>query len=133
MRHFAIFCFILLSSLLSFAQDASSGAIRGTVTDLTGARIAGATVGFINNATGIRYGATTNSEGQFAFQLLPPAEYSGRASASGMSAQTTPALQVSVGATTEINFRLTVAEPGKQSQFLESRRWWIPSQAQYRR
>src|ERR1043166_5898333 len=109
MRHFAIFCFILLSSLLSFAQDASSGAIRGTVTDLTGARIAGATVGFINNATGIRYGATTNSEGQFAFQLLPPAEYSGRASASGMSAQTTPALQVSVGATTEINFRLTVA------------------------
>jgi len=70
MRHFAIFCFILLSSLLSFAQDASSGAIRGTVTDLTGARIAGATVGFINNATGIRYGATTNSEGQFAFSCF---------------------------------------------------------------
>lgn len=107
MRYFAALFFILLSSL--FAQDASSGAIHGTVTDLTGARIAGATVAFVDNATGIRYGATTDSEGQFSFQLLPPAEYSGRASAGGMSAQTTPAVQVNVGATTEINFRLSVA------------------------
>jgi hypothetical protein len=111
MRYFAAFFFIFVLILLSslFAQDASTGAIRGAVTDLTGARIAGAAVGFVNTATGIRYGATTDSEGQFRFQLLPPAEYAGRASAGGMSAQTTPAVQVSVGAITEINFRLSVA------------------------
>ena|SRR5690242_15430740 len=107
MRYSVVLFAVLITS--SFAQDASTGAIRGSVTDSSGARIAGAIVVFANNATGIRYAATTDSAGQYAFQLLPPSEYSGRSTASGMSPQTTPAVAVNVGATTEVDFQLTIA------------------------
>jgi hypothetical protein len=93
----------------AFAQDASTGALRGTVVDSTGSRIAGAVVVLVNDATGFRYSAASDSNGQFVFQLLPPGDYSGRATAAGMSPQVTPRLHVAVGGTTEIEFKLTVA------------------------
>jgi len=100
-----------LALLLSFAfaQDASTGALRGTVVDITGSRIAGAIVVLVNDATGFRYSLTSDSNGEFVFQLLPPGDYSGRATAPGMSPQVTPRLHVTVGGTTEIDFKLSVA------------------------
>ena len=103
----AVLTYLLLASAL--AQEASTGAIRGTVVDAAGSRIAGATVALVNAATGFRYGATTGLEGRFSFELLPPGEYSGRAEAAGMSPQTTPRLLVDVGGTTELEFKLKVA------------------------
>src|ERR1700674_2658944 len=103
----AVLTYLLLASAL--AQEASTGAIRGTVVDAAGSRIAGATVALVNAATGFRYGATTGVEGRFSFELLPPGEYSGRAEAAGMSPQTTPRLHVDVGGTTELEFNLRVA------------------------
>ncbi|MGH9499462.1 MAG: TonB-dependent receptor [Terriglobales bacterium] len=98
---------VLLGS--AFAQDASTGALRGTVLDVTGGRIAGAAVVLVNDATGFRYSTTSNSNGQFVFQLLPPGDYTGRATATGMSPQVTPRLHVTVAGTTDIEFNLTVA------------------------
>jgi hypothetical protein len=77
----------LVFSLLAaagFAQDASTGTIRGTVVDAAGSRVAGAIVVFVDAATGFRYSAITGVEGRL-FELLPPGEYSGRAEARGMS------------------------------------------------
>jgi hypothetical protein len=102
----------LVFSLLAaagFAQDASTGTIRGTVVDAAGSRVAGAIVVFVDAATGFRYSAITGVEGRFSFELLPPGEYSGRAEARGMSPQTTPRLQVDVGGTTDLEFKLPVA------------------------
>ena len=105
----------LLALVLSFgfvgalAQDSSTGAIRGTVSDTTGGRIGGATVALINTATNFRYSTTTDITGRFAFELLPPADYFGRAEAPGMSAQTTPRLHVDVGGTAELEFKLAIA------------------------
>ncbi len=99
--------FLLLGG--TFAQDASTGALRGTVVDSTGSRIAGAVVVLVNDATGFRYSIASDSNGQFVFQLLQPGDYSGRATAAGMSPQVTPRLHVTVGGTTEIEFKLTVA------------------------
>jgi len=93
----------------ALAQDASTGAIRGTVLDSSGSRIANASVVIANTATGFRYSGTTDASGQFSFELLPPGEYSGRASAPGMSPQVTPRLRVEVGGTAEIEFKLAVA------------------------
>src|ERR1700683_724671 len=98
---------LLLSS--AFAQRASTGALRGTVVDATGSRIAGAVVVLVNDATGLRYSIISNSNGQFVFQLLPPGDYFGRATAAGMSPQITPNLHVTVDGTTDIEFNLTVA------------------------
>ena len=94
---------------LGLAQDASTGALRGTVVDSTGSRIVTAVVVLVNDATGFRYSVTSDSNGQFVFQMLPPGDYSGRATAAGMSPQVTPRLHVTVGGTTEIEFKLTVA------------------------
>src|SRR5437899_6791904 len=74
-------CFLLLTAAL--AQDASTGAIRGTVSDQAGGRIPGATVALVNNATGLRYSNSTDTEGRFVLQLLPPGDYSGRALSPG--------------------------------------------------
>ena len=79
---------------LPAAQDASTGAIRGTVSDATGSRIPGATIVLVNAAKGFRYSVTTDAEGRFVVDLLPPGEYSGRAIAKNMSPQVTPRLQV---------------------------------------
>ena len=65
-------CVLLLASA-ALAQDASTGAIRGTVTYPNGGRVSGATVAVVNAATALRYFATTDSQGRFVFELLPPA------------------------------------------------------------
>lgn len=93
----------------ALAQDASTGAIRGTVSDSSGTRIAGATVAVVNLATGFRYSALTGGEGRFMLDLLPPGDYSARAEFRGMSPQLAPNLHVDVGAATELLFALVVA------------------------
>jgi hypothetical protein len=111
----SFFIFILISlAAKAPAQDASTGAIRGTVADAAGSRVAGATVVFVDAATGFRYSVVTGVEGRFSFELLPPGEYSGRAEAGGMSPQTTPRLHVDVGGTTELEFKLPVAGQKRQ-------------------
>jgi hypothetical protein len=92
------FSIALLSfATTSLAQDAATGAIRGTVVDAVGSRIGSATVVVVNAATNFRYATTTDISGRFAFELLPPGDYSGRAESPGMSPQTTPRLHVDVG------------------------------------
>ena len=91
------------------AQDAATGAIHGVVVDPTGGRIAQATIAVVNTATGLRYSATSDPEGRFAIDLLPPGDYSARAVAQGMSPQITPQLHVDVGAAAELEFHLTIA------------------------
>jgi hypothetical protein len=102
-------CVLLCLAATAFAQDASTGAIRGAVNDPAGNRVAGATVVLVSTATGFRYSVMTDAEGRFAFELLPPGDYSARAESPGMSPQITPPLHVEVGGTSELDFRLAVA------------------------
>src|SRR3989475_10750245 len=90
-------CMILLLVATALAQDASTGAIRGSVFDSTGGRVHGASGALVNAATGIRYGVITDSEGRFAFDLLPPAGYAPRAAAARMAPQIAPHLRGGVG------------------------------------
>jgi Carboxypeptidase regulatory-like domain len=92
-----------------FAQDASSGALRGAVLDSSGARIGDATVVLVNLDDGFRYSIASDATGRFAFELLPPGDYSARATASGMSPQVMAKLHVPVGGSVELDFKLTVA------------------------
>ena len=97
--------FLLLFSLLlcplAAAQDGATGAIHGTVVDLHDLRIPGATIAVVNTATGARYSATSDAEGRFAIDLLPPGDYSARVVAQDMSPQITPQLHVDVGGAAE--------------------------------
>ena len=105
----AFFAFLTLLSCLLTAQDSSSGAIRGTVSDPSGGRIAQALIVVVNTATGGRYTANSDAEGRFVLDLLPPGDYSARVEAAGMSPQVTPQLHVDVGGTAQFEFHLTVA------------------------
>jgi len=100
---------IFLFASLVWGQDASTGALRGIVTDVQGATITGADVVAIRVDTGIRYHVATDVEGRYRFDMLPPGTYSVRAEAEGMLPQDSPQVPVEVGAAAELNFRLTVA------------------------
>jgi hypothetical protein len=111
-RFFSVLIPLLLMTTGPFrltAQDSATGAIRGTVLDATGSRIAQASIVVVNAATGARYTASSDGEGRFALELLPPGNYSARVVAEGMSPQVTPQLHVDVGGAAELEYRLTVA------------------------
>ena len=105
-----LFTFLVFSSvcLRVAAQDSVTGSMRGIVTDFGGALISQATVVVVNNATGVRYVATSDAEGCFAMEL-PPGEYSARVEAPGMSPEITPQLHIDVGGTAQIAFHLKIA------------------------
>ena len=106
----AIFVFVVIAlAVPCLAQDASTGSIHGTVFDPAIRRIAGANVALVNSATGFRYEQNTNSQGQFAFELLPPGDYTARVTSEGMSPQLSQTLHVEIGGITDIAFKMTLA------------------------
>jgi len=107
---FFLFALVILFFVSGWlvAQDSSTGSIRGTVLDPAGGRIAQASVVVVNSATGMRYTATSNFDGEFAIEL-PPGDYSTRVEAQGMSPQVTPPLHVDVGGSAALEFHLKVA------------------------
>ena len=93
------------------AQDASTGALRGSVVDAQGKIVTNADIVAICMETGMRYHTGTNSSGRFVVDLLPPGNYSARAEAEGMSSQVSPVIRVDVGAAQQLTFKLSVAGP----------------------
>jgi hypothetical protein len=91
------------------AQDVSTGAIHGTGFDPSIRRIAGGSVALVNSATGFRSQRPTNGQGQFAFELLPPGDYTARVTSEGMSPQVSKNLHVDIGGVTHIAFQMTLA------------------------
>ena len=57
------------------AQSIVTGAVGGTVTDSSGAVIAGATVSLKSNDTGAVLSSVTTSSGTYQFTLLKPGSY----------------------------------------------------------
>jgi hypothetical protein len=106
-------CFFYFAALFfvlpCLAQDGSTGAIRGVVLDPVNRRVPGGTIALVNNATGFRYLQNSDREGRFAFQLLPPGEYSARVTSDGMSPEVNASLRVEIGGVTEIEFKLSIA------------------------
>ena len=71
------FGLVLATTLLAVSAYGQTfrGAINGTVTDPSGAVVAGASVKATNAATGVSLNTVTTNEGQFAFQDLPVGSY----------------------------------------------------------
>jgi Carboxypeptidase regulatory-like domain/TonB dependent receptor len=104
-----------------------SASVTGRVTDPSGAVIPGAQVTATNTANGFTYPATTNSEGIYTIENLPPSTYQIAVSAKGfersvrtgvalvVSQHATVDLQVKVGATTQ-SVTVTGTAPLLQAQ-----------------
>src|SRR5258705_9485177 len=71
---FAVLALIAMLGISVTAQSVT-GSISGTVTDLTGGVLVGATVTLQSDKTGTTRSATTNEDGRFAFAALQPGAY----------------------------------------------------------
>jgi len=109
MQRLALILPLLVLSVAVRAQDASTGALRGVVTDATGARVAGAEVRLIHAQTGEERSLIASKEGLFVFQLLPPGEYGLQVTSPGMATLRRTGLRVEVGGEIDLAFPLEVA------------------------
>ena len=109
------FVLVLFFSVTGYAQT-FRGAINGTVTDPSGALVAGANVKATNTATGVVLSTVTTSDGQFAFQDIPLGSYKVAVTASGFSPVTVDKVQVTAGVIYTLPVKLTV---GREATVVE--------------
>jgi outer membrane receptor protein involved in Fe transport len=96
---FTAWAFVImpLSAVPSMAQ-ATTGTLRGTVVDPNGGVVVGATVTVKNEATGTTAPpATTNNEGVFEFNALPPGAYTVTVEAAGFKRSANTHVTVKAG------------------------------------
>src|SRR5258708_36261523 len=67
---------LLLAANICFAQSGNQGSIEGTITDSSGAAVAGAKVILTSEATSIAFTTSSGAEGTFKFPVLPVGNYS---------------------------------------------------------
>jgi carboxypeptidase family protein len=112
------FCFVTLIALCccAFGQSTvGTGSITGTVTDPSGAVVAGAKVTVTNTGTGQTINLTSNSAGAFNAAALAPGNYKVQVTATNFSTVDVP-VTVQVGNTATANIKMQL---GQESQVIE--------------
>jgi hypothetical protein len=98
---------VLLCSSFSFAQTRSLGAVRGRVSDASGAVVTGATVEIKNEATGYSRSVQTNDRGDYVVDGLPlTGEYTVRVASQGFAEARREHVQLQAGQAAVAEFRL---------------------------
>jgi len=96
-NRFAVALLALVLIALPVSAQTFRGSINGTVTDPSGASVAGATVKATETATNIDHTTTTSNEGQFAFQDIPLGFYKVTVTASGFVTAVVDKVEVTAG------------------------------------
>src|ERR1017187_7640751 len=108
LRLLAVFAVVaLLVPSILLAQNSTTGAISGTVTDPTNAVVGSAAITLTNTETGVSSNATTSSVGAFTFPLLQPGSYKVTVKQQGFRT-TEKSAPVAVGQTTTVNIQLVL-------------------------
>ena len=98
-------------SISAIAQSQASAAdLSGTVTDPTGAVVAGATVTAKGVGTGITRTATSGGEGGFQFIGLPPGDYEVTAEAKSFKKSVLSGIKLTVGQSADLTIKLEIGE-----------------------
>ena len=108
----AIVLILILSAVTVMAQ-ATTGSLRGTVTDSNGGAIAGAAVTVKNDSTGTSGSFTTSTDGNFDVPALQPGSYSVTTEAKGFKRAVSTEVQIKIGI---VNPLVVVLEPGDVSE-----------------
>jgi hypothetical protein len=96
------------SSLPAWAQSTSTGTVAGSVTDPTGAVVAGATVTLTDIATNTARITTSNASGRYIYVDVNPGIYSVAVSKAGFATTMSENQEVKVGASLTLNLSLQV-------------------------
>src|ERR1017187_7450834 len=106
-RWFGLVLATMLIAVSAYGQT-FRGAINGTVTDPTGAVVAGASVKATNDATAAVHEATTTSDGEFSFQDLILGSYTVSITAAGFSPVKVGKIDVTAGGAYTLPVKLKV-------------------------
>src|ERR1019366_755537 len=109
--HLCAGLFVLASLTLphpTLAQDGSAS-LQGVIEDISGARVAGASITVLDSTRGFRSEAVTDAQGQFIFGMLSPGRYDVSASAPGMTTKTNHGVELYVGGVAVVQVRLALA------------------------
>jgi hypothetical protein len=111
----SIFLICLSITSLACAQGVgASGELKGTVTDPSGAIVAGANVTITDVARGIKRSASTDATGEFRVPGLAPATYSVSVNKSGFQPEIAKAVVVTIGQTTTVDFKMKLSKVSEQ-------------------
>src|SRR5262245_26566329 len=110
-----IFSIVLIAAFLSassslWAQSATTGALRGTVVDPTGAVVPGVTVTLVNATTGQMQTTMTDAKGLYGFSLLSPGTYDVDFSAQGFKTSRAMSVIINVSEAPELDAQLETGE-----------------------
>src|ERR1035437_6739038 len=101
----ALFLFLLATALFTFGQEAT---IVGTVTDQTGAAVAGAVVTLTNSETGQVHNLTTGSAGEYVAPDIHIGNYTVRVEAKGFKSAERKDLLLQVGDRARVDVQMEV-------------------------
>lgn len=105
-----VFACVLISASTVCAQGVgTSGAIRGTISDPTGASIAKATIVAEEPAKGIRRTAISDDSGAYEITGLPPSTYQLTVKISGFQTELQKDVVVSIGQIVVVDFRMKLS------------------------
>src|SRR5258705_13657419 len=96
--------------MLAAQSQATTGVIRGTVTDPSGTPVAGATVTLRESQTGFQRQVTTGERGIFIAPLMPLGTYDVSVRAVGFGEARSSGVRVGVGETVNLNLPLAAGQ-----------------------
>ena len=102
-------CVLLLCTLTAVAQI-QNGQFEGTVSDPTGAAIAGAKVTITNMSTALSVSATSNQSGSFVAKELPPGSYRITTEAHGFKTRQDSNVTLGAGVIQRVNFKMEIGQ-----------------------
>jgi hypothetical protein len=109
---------LLLIAIESPAFGQSTATFTGTVIDVTGAAVDGATVTATNTKTGITRNTVTNGDGLYTITALDAGSYDVKAENTGFAASVKSGVNLIVGTTITLDFSLNVAGTSQQVEVM---------------
>jgi len=107
-------CLLPANGVARAQGGGTSGEIRGTITDSTGATVPRGTVAVEDSEKGIRRTAITETDGEYRVTGLPPSSYSVSVEASGFQTEIRKGVILNIGQTLILDFHLQVASATAQ-------------------
>src|SRR5260370_32416211 len=102
------FAVLLLSVIATGRAQTPTGAITGTITDSSGAVVAGATITLINAATNSQRTVVSNEAGIYSLPSLLPGVYSIKVELKGFKSEDPNNIDLPVGQVDRLDFTLRV-------------------------
>ena len=101
-------CSIVLSAGPVLVSQTTSGSIYGTVADASGAVVPGAQLTVTNSSTSVSRNAKADGNGEYAFPVLEPGDYTVGVQMTGFQSQTQTGVRLDANQNVHVNFALQI-------------------------